>query len=116
MLPVNSVFHLLPSRIRKWIHPLIHTFHYEVQATVIDINGESHSETITVIAGYKSIQIDMKIPLVVDADSLRQINITTKNLNGVFEKSSAEYCIHKVSRNLQKCTGNDTGNSQTSLS
>ena len=64
------------------------TFHYEVQADVIDINGESHSGTITVIAGYQSIQIDMKIPSIVKADSLHTLNITTRNLNGFFEKSS----------------------------
>ncbi|HSB93633.1 MAG TPA: alpha-2-macroglobulin family protein [Flavitalea sp.] len=63
------------------------TFNYEVQATVIDINGESHTETITVIAGYKSIQLEMNGPTVFAADSLKQINITTKNLSGVFEKS-----------------------------
>jgi len=63
------------------------TFNYEVQADVIDINGESHSSNLSVVAGYQSIQIDMNLPESMYADSLRSLAISTTNLNGVFERS-----------------------------
>ncbi len=57
-------------------------FHYEVYAEVMDINGETHSATTTVKAGYQSLQANIIIPGQINRKQPDTIRVETRNLNG----------------------------------
>ncbi len=56
-------------------------YQFTVQADVTDINGETHSANTSLRAGRQSTWIQIKNPALIDADSLKQIGITTTNLS-----------------------------------
>ncbi len=60
-------------------------FSYTVHADVTDITGETHSSQTAVKVGYIALRADIPIAYQVNADSLKKIEISTKNLNGQFE-------------------------------
>lgn len=56
-------------------------FDYTVYADVTDINGETRSGELTVPVSYKSFILNVTVPPVMAADSLKSFNIRTENLN-----------------------------------
>lgn len=87
-------FTALPDpEVKSTMYPI---FNYEVQADVVDINGESHSATRSVAAGYQSIQIDMETMSSISEDSLRTLTIRTTNLNGIFEKAMLKISFNRL--------------------
>jgi uncharacterized protein YfaS (alpha-2-macroglobulin family) len=60
------------------------TFNYEVNVDVTDINGETRSSSLMVTAGYHSMEITIQSADLLQADSLNQIQVFTKNLSGEF--------------------------------
>ncbi len=73
-------------------------FDYQIEANVTDINGETRSGDITVPVGYKSLNLQIGLPQgeVINKDSLKNIEITSKNLSGEFEPVKAEVKIYKL--------------------
>ncbi len=79
----NISFKALPDEsIGKTLEPI---FDYQVTADITDINGETRSGETTVPVSYKALQLKANTPELLPADSLKNISITTQNLNGEFE-------------------------------
>ncbi|MCS6796438.1 MAG: MG2 domain-containing protein, partial [Raineya sp.] len=72
-------------------------FNYVVYADVTDLNGETHSNQITVKVGYKTLQIGISL-LDINQDRWegKPIKIETTNLMGEFEPAQGEIRIHKL--------------------
>lgn len=72
------------------------TFHYEVSADVTDINGETRSGNTSVAVAYQALQLKVNTPGKLYTDSLKQIKVSTTNLNDLFEQASVTLTIHKL--------------------
>ncbi len=72
------------------------TFYYEVSADVTDLNGETRSGNISVAVAYQMIQLNINTPETLPADSLKNLSISTTNLNDIFEKANVNVTITKV--------------------
>jgi len=66
-------------------------FDFNIDAEVTDINGETHSNKTQVTVGNKSLIVQIDAPQISEADSLKKIFISTKNLNN--EKVSAKVSV-----------------------
>ncbi len=66
-------------------------FDFIINADVTDITGETRTANKQVSVGYKSLVLTITGPKLAEADSLKQITVATKNLNG--EKEAAEVAI-----------------------
>ena len=71
-------------------------FSYEVSADVTDINGETRSSETTVKVAYQQLQLSINMPDKVISDSLKDFNISSKNLNGLYQKSFVHVSVNKV--------------------
>jgi hypothetical protein len=78
-------------------------FDYEVSAAVTDINGETREQQTTVSVAYKALQLNVAIPgsvsfpdNILPADSLKNINISTKNMAGEFQKTLVTVSVYKL--------------------
>jgi len=71
-------------------------FYYEVSADVTDINGETRSGSTSVAVAYQMLQLNIDMPEKIPADSLKKLNITSTNLNDIFEKANVNVTITKV--------------------
>lgn len=71
-------------------------FNYEVSADVTDINGETRSGSTSVAVAYQMLQLNIDMPEKISADSLKKLNISSTNLNDIFEKANVTVTINKV--------------------
>jgi uncharacterized protein YfaS (alpha-2-macroglobulin family) len=71
-------------------------FYYEVSADVTDINGETRSGNTSVAVAYQMLQLNIDVPEKIVADSLKNLKITSTNLNDIFEKATVNVTITKV--------------------
>ncbi|SDM75516.1 alpha-2-macroglobulin family protein [Kriegella aquimaris] len=73
------------------------TFNYEITADVTDINGETHSATTTVRAGYHVLTANIGVANTLDKDkSDIKITISTNNLNGQFVATKGTLKMYKL--------------------
>ncbi|HQW83995.1 MAG TPA: alpha-2-macroglobulin family protein [Ferruginibacter sp.] len=72
------------------------TFYYEVSAAITDVNGETHIGNTSVAVAYQALQLNINMPESLPADSLRNISISSTNLNGIFDKAEVNITINKV--------------------
>ncbi|MEP7238183.1 MAG: alpha-2-macroglobulin family protein, partial [Ferruginibacter sp.] len=72
------------------------TFYYEVSADITDINGETRSGNTSVAVAYQMIQLNINTPETLPVDSLKNLLISTTNLNDIFEKAKVNVTISKV--------------------
>jgi hypothetical protein len=72
------------------------TFYYEVSADITDINGETRSGNTSVAVAYQMLQLNIDMPETIPADSLKNLKISTTNLNDIFEKANVNVTITKV--------------------
>ncbi len=72
------------------------TFYYEVSADITDINGETRSGNTSVAVAYQMLQLNIDMPETMPVDSLKNLNISTTNLNDIFEKATVNVTITKV--------------------
>jgi uncharacterized protein YfaS (alpha-2-macroglobulin family) len=90
----NITFKALPDEsVDKKSQPV---FYYEVSADVTDINGETRSGNTSVAVAYQMLQLNITIPDKINADSLKNLKITSTNLNDIFEKANVNVTITKV--------------------
>jgi uncharacterized protein YfaS (alpha-2-macroglobulin family) len=88
------IFKALPDeKIPKKDQP---TFQYEVTADVTDINGETRSSSTEVAVAYQMVQLDIKVPAKIDADSLKTILVKSTNLNDIDEIISVTVTSYKL--------------------
>ncbi len=71
-------------------------FYFEVSADITDINGETRSGNTSVAVAYQAIQLNISMPDALPADSLKNLVISSKNLNDIFEKAKVNVTITKV--------------------
>jgi hypothetical protein len=57
-------------------------FTYEITADVVDINGETHSASTSVSAGYTSVELSIDVPPTIDATKEQEVRLRTRNLGG----------------------------------
>ena len=71
-------------------------FYYEITADVTDINGETRSAETTVAVAYQALQLNISIADKVPADSLKNIKLSSTNMNGIFEKATVNFSMYKL--------------------
>ncbi|MBS1774963.1 MAG: alpha-2-macroglobulin [Bacteroidetes bacterium] len=71
-------------------------FSYEILVDVTDINGETHSGSTIVNAGYHSLQIHIQAPDKANPDQLDTIKVLTQNLNDQFVSTDIRLRILKL--------------------
>jgi uncharacterized protein YfaS (alpha-2-macroglobulin family) len=71
-------------------------FHYEVSADITDINGETKSGETSVAVAYQMLQLNINLPEKVSVDSLKNLMISSTNLNDIHEKATVNVTIQKV--------------------
>jgi len=72
------------------------TFYYEVSADITDINGETRSGNTSVAVAYQALQLNINMPESLPVDSLKNLKISSTNLNDIFEKAEVNVSITKV--------------------
>lgn len=72
------------------------TFYYEVSADVTDLNGETRSGETSIAVSYQALQLNINLPEKINADSLNNLLISSKNTNDLFEKATVDVSIQKV--------------------
>ncbi|MGG9971330.1 alpha-2-macroglobulin family protein [Ferruginibacter sp. SUN002] len=72
------------------------TFYYEVTADVTDLNGETRSAETSVAVAYQALKLEINVADKLNADSLKNIQISSTNTNDIFEKAFVNLTIHKV--------------------
>lgn len=68
-------------------------FTYTVFADVTDINGETHSNQVSVRVGYVALAINIEVPDMISKDTDHDLVINSLNLNDVFEPAKGEITI-----------------------
>jgi hypothetical protein len=87
-------FKAIPDKkISKELQPI---FHYEIIADVTDINGETRSDQSSVAVSYQALQVAILAPQKLSVDSLKNIQISTTNINDLFEKATVSITMHKL--------------------
>ncbi len=71
-------------------------FYYEVSADITDINGETRSGNTSVAVAYQMLQLNINLSDRMPADSLKDLRISSTNLNDLFEKAGVTVTINKV--------------------
>jgi len=71
-------------------------FDYRVYADVTDINGETRSGETFVSVSYKSLLLVINVPEKVQADSFKNITISTTNMAGEFQPANVIVTISKL--------------------
>ncbi len=72
------------------------TFYYEVIADITDINGETRSGETSVAVAYQALQLNITAAEKMPADSLKNIRISSTNMNGLHEKATVTLTLHKL--------------------
>ncbi len=72
------------------------TFYYEVSVDITDINGETRSGSTSVAVAYQALQLSIGVNDKLQADSLKDLSISSKNLNNIFEKAKVTVTIDKL--------------------
>jgi len=76
---------------------LLPVFNYRVNATVTDINGETHSAETTIKVGYHDLILTAQIPSKIETKNKNEIILNSTNLNGEFKAVKGEIKMYFVS-------------------
>ena len=71
-------------------------FYYEITADVTDINGETRSAETIVAVAYQALQLAINIGDKIPVDSLKNIKLSSTNMNGLFEKAMVNFSMYKL--------------------
>lgn len=72
------------------------TFVYTVYADVIDINGETHSDQLSISIGYSSLVLNIQAPAVIEKGKVSTLTFSTKNQSGENEAASIHIKVFKL--------------------
>lgn len=72
-------------------------FNYEINASITDINGETHSAVTTIKVGYHDLIIDAFVPNTIETKDKNEIILNSTNLNGEFLAAKGEIKLYFVS-------------------
>ncbi|MEO8771979.1 MAG: MG2 domain-containing protein, partial [Ferruginibacter sp.] len=71
-------------------------FNYEVSTDITDINGETRSGSTTVAVAYQALQLNIIADEKLPVDSLKNIKISSSNINNLFERSVVNLTLQKI--------------------
>ncbi len=72
-------------------------YHYQMSATVTDLNGETHHENATVCVGQKNLLLDLDLPQQICADeAASSYSLKATNLSGVPQQVDVAYRIERL--------------------
>ena len=71
-------------------------FTYEIEVTATSAQGETHSDTYSIRAGYNSLAINTNIPNIVEQSALKDYNIEAVNMSGEPAKSRIARKIYRL--------------------
>lgn len=71
-------------------------FDYEVIADITDINGETRSGQTLVAVAYQALQLNINTADKIHTDSLKNVQISSTNMNGIHEKAKVTITMHKM--------------------
>ncbi|OYX23596.1 MAG: hypothetical protein B7Z06_10020, partial [Flavobacteriales bacterium 32-35-8] len=77
-------------------------FNYRINATVTDLNGETHSTETIVKVGYHDLILSASIPNQIETKNNNEILLSSTNLNGTFLATKGEIKIYYVRPFLDK--------------
>lgn len=80
-------------------------FNYRINASITDINGETHDAETTVKVGYHDLILEASLPDKIETKSNNEITLTSTNLNGEFMAAKGEVKIYFVSPFSNKFKG-----------
>ncbi|WP_348799391.1 alpha-2-macroglobulin family protein [Flavobacterium adhaerens] len=72
-------------------------FNYRVDASVTDINGETHTAQTTIKVGYHDLVLSASVPNSIETKNKNEITLNSTNLNGEFKAIQGEVKIYFVS-------------------
>jgi uncharacterized protein YfaS (alpha-2-macroglobulin family) len=72
-------------------------FNYEIEATITDINGETHSAQTIIKIGYHDLILNAQIPNQVETKNKNEITLSSTNLNGEFLAAKGEIKLYFLS-------------------
>ena len=86
-------FNLIPSlKTRPQQQPV---FYYEVEVTATSAQGETHSDTYMIRAGYNEVALSTDVPSLVDQDGLGKYKVYVTNMSGEPAKSRVARKIYR---------------------
>ncbi|RZJ53617.1 MAG: alpha-2-macroglobulin, partial [Flavobacterium sp.] len=77
-------------------------FNYEIEASLTDINGETHETKTTVKVGYHDLVLTAKIPAKIATKDKKSITLNSTNLNGEFLAAKGDLNIYYIRPFLDK--------------
>jgi uncharacterized protein YfaS (alpha-2-macroglobulin family) len=90
----NITFKAIPDEtVSKKDQP---TFDYKVSVDVTDVNGETRSASTNVSVSYQALKLDIIADEKMNADSIKNIRISSTNTNGLFEKARVNLVLYKL--------------------
>ncbi|MFB9077435.1 alpha-2-macroglobulin family protein [Flavobacterium procerum] len=72
-------------------------FNYQIDATVTDINGETHTAQTTVKIGYHDLILNVAVPQNIETKDKNEITLSSTNLNGEFLAAKGEVKLYFLS-------------------
>ncbi|CAN1545251.1 Alpha-2-macroglobulin [Flavobacteriaceae bacterium] len=72
-------------------------FNYRINASVTDINGETHTAVTTIKVGYHNLVLNATIPNSIETKNKNEITLNSTNLNGEFKAVKGEIKLYFVS-------------------
>ncbi|WP_018343584.1 alpha-2-macroglobulin family protein [Cytophaga aurantiaca] len=72
------------------------TFVYTVYADVIDINGETHSDELSVSIGYSSLNLSIQIPATIEKGKSTTLSVRASNQSGQPESATIRVQVFKL--------------------
>lgn len=88
-------FTALPSK--NNIKEKLPIFNYVIEATITDINGETHSAQTTVKIGHHDLILNAQIPDQIETKNKNEIILSSTNLNGEFLATKGEVKLYFLS-------------------
>jgi uncharacterized protein YfaS (alpha-2-macroglobulin family) len=90
----NITFKAIPDEtVAKKDQP---TFDYKVSVDITDVNGETRSASTDVSVSYQALKLNIIADEKMNADSIKNIGISTTNTNGLFEKATVNIQMYKL--------------------
>ncbi|AYN05273.1 carboxypeptidase-like regulatory domain-containing protein [Flavobacterium sp. 140616W15] len=72
-------------------------FNYIINASITDINGETHTAETTIKVGYHDLILNATLPNKIETKNKNEITLTSTNLNGEFLATKGEIKIYYIS-------------------
>ncbi len=82
---------------KKTSKELLPIFNYRINASITDINGETHTAVTTIKVGYHDLALSTSVPNSIETKNKNEITLNSTNLNGEFKAVKGEIKIYFVS-------------------